>query len=583
VDYQVRALPGGAIRINWAGQELVFESRFSRPGGKWARLTAREATGWRREDSGGKQVFIGSAGSLRAVRTYTALDECLLVRDRLVNESQTVDRPVMIAHHTAPGPYEDLWLSGRPIPRKAGATSVPANPSVVVLGKDGGFAMMPRDDVFRIHYRGSCNEDAAELADNSLVLRPGVEYAHEWLVFPLTRPDYWQFVNAARRHFGTNFTIPGSFCFYGYNTAPWKVVKEIEWSGSEYLSLGPQSYWNGMFPHGPFMKTLDQSKVIAMHKAIEAVSPQTKRLQYFNCFNRSLAKQKEDPDGWRASQARLPDGRQVNSGRTLSFYFPTLANEWGREMDKLAEWMLETIGADGLYWDCYDYWNVTHYGEPWDGWTADIDPKTHEITRKKSRLTLLSWPWREKWTARLLKEGRPLVANGNPSLTSECKYQFPRFVETASISAMSKTHLFTPIALGDHITERNEVDSFRWMLNALDWGGLYYWYGQKPTHPALTAYMFPFTPIELHRGYVIGKERIITKVSGLFGWGDTSRFKVHVFDRIGRETITIDVPHIVENGKAYAEVRIPEGCAVVIERGAGQAAIAIDQLIVRKK
>ena len=116
------------------------------------------------------------------------------------------------------------------MPQKAGASGMPANPSVVVLDKKSGFAMMPRDDIFRIHYRGKCDENIAELTDSSLVLRPGVTYEQQWLIFPLEKPDYWHFVNAARRHFGTNFAIPGSFCFYGYDTAPWKIPKEISWS-----------------------------------------------------------------------------------------------------------------------------------------------------------------------------------------------------------------------------------------------------------------------------------------------------------------------------------------------------------------
>jgi len=232
------------------------------------------------------------------------------------------------------------------------------------------------------------------------------------------------------------------------------------------------------------------------------------------------------------------------------------------------EWLLNTVGADGLYWDCYDYVNNSHYGEPWDGWSGDIDPKTHKLVRKKSMTSLLTRPLREKITARLMKEGRPLVANGNPTHTSEYKYQFPRFVETADISSLSKTHLYTPIALGDHITERNEVDSYRWMLRALDWGGLYYYYSARiiPTRHTLTTYMFPITPIELHKGYVIGEERILTKESGMFGWADASEFEVHVFDRVGKETDKIKVPRVVKNGKACAEVRIPEGYAVAIVR-----------------
>jgi hypothetical protein len=106
------------------------------------------------------------------------------------------------------------------------------------------------------------------------------------------------------------------------------------------------------------------------------------------------------------------------------------------------------------------------------------------------------------------------------------------------------------------------------MLRALDWGGLYYWYSGRiiPTHPTLTTYMFPITPIELHKGYIIAEERILTKESGMFGWGDASEFEVHVFDRVGKETDTINVPRIVKDGHACAEVRIPEGYSVAIVR-----------------
>ena len=31
-------------------------------------------------------------------------------------------------------------------------------------------------------------------------------------------------------------------------------------------------------------------------------------------------------------------------------------------------------------------------------------------------------------------------------------------------------------------------------------------------------HLFPFTPVELHEGWVVGKERIITAVSGVFTW-----------------------------------------------------------------
>ena len=39
-----------------------------------------------------------------------------------------------------------------------------------------------------------------------------------------------------------------------------------------------------------------------------------------------------------------------------------------------------------------------------------------------------------------------------------------------------------------------------------------------------------------------------------------------IFDRIGKETDEIAYPRIIQDGKAYAEVRIPEGYAAAIVR-----------------
>lgn len=570
VAYKVVPMPGGAIKVAWQGSEIVVESRFSKPDGDWAEWKADKSDGWDSSRKNGKQEtsFLQSnCGALTVSREVIPLDECVLVRDTLKNNSGEL-LPLLVTHQTNPGPYAKLWLSGRPIPAGSGSAMVPENPSVVVLGKDSGFALLALDDVFRLHLRAACDAQSASLGDNSLVIKPGVTYVQEWMMFPLPEPDYWHYANAARRFFKTNFTIPGSFAFYdmrpsGLKLLPSDIKGYLDMKNALFISGGLGAY-KGLFPHGPNDRVCDPTSAQESIKKVKALRPATKTLMYFNCFD--CARAADDPIRWPECRIMGPDGHEIHNGAPYILYFPTLTNEYGREMDKSVDWLLNVVGSDGLYQDCYNY-NLAHYGEPWDGWTADIDPTRHTIIRQKSSVSLITWPWRERLTARLQKEGRPHVANGNPVTTSEMKYHFPRFVETADISALAQTHLFTPIALGDHITERNEVDSYRWMLNALDWGGVYYYYPTIiPTHPTLTTYMFPLTPMELHSGYIIGRERILTKLSGLFGWGDASQFEVHVFDRMGKETKEIKTPRIMSGGKAYAELRIPEGYSAAIVR-----------------
>nr|HPM85322.1 hypothetical protein [Candidatus Anammoximicrobium sp.] len=146
---------------------------------------------------------------------------------------------------------------------------------------------------------------------------------------------------------------------------------------------------------------------------------------------------------------------------------------------------------------------------------------------------------------------------------------FPRFVETGSISRCTRAQMYSPIALGDHLTERSELDAYRVMLRALDYGCLYYWYNDLtvvPTHPHLTSYMFPATPIELGDGYLIAKERIVTNRSGLFGWGDSARPEVHVFDDQGREVPDFTAPTVVQDGMTFTELRLPEDYSAAIVR-----------------
>ena len=106
------------------------------------------------------------------------------------------------------------------------------------------------------------------------------------------------------------------------------------------------------------------------------------------------------------------------------------------------------------------------------------------------------------------------------------------------------------------------------MLGALDRGCLYNWYSTRVIlkTQTLASHMFPFTPVELHSGVVIGKERILTNRSGRFGWGDNSTFDAYVYDHAGRPTRKVRVKSIVQDGKRYAEVRLPEGYSAAIVR-----------------
>jgi hypothetical protein len=190
-------------------------------------------------------------------------------------------------------------------------------------------------------------------------------------------------------------------------------------------------------------------------------------------------------------------------------------------------------------------------------------------------VSLLTQPWRLQQAQRIMKNNILIGNGGLPATRTMRNLHYIGFNETGSISNCVNSQLFTPIALGDHLTERSEEDAYHNMLRALDYGCVYYWYndiGVVPTYHTLTEYMFPFTPVELHEGYVIGKERIITNRSGVFGWGDSSKQEVHVFDNTGREVDlkNIKSPTVIKtyekDGKTWTDIRIGEGWSAAMLR-----------------
>ncbi len=68
---------------------------------------------------------------------------------------------------------------------------------------------------------------------------------------------------------------------------------------------------------------------------------------------------------------------------------------------------------------------------------------------------------------------------------------------------------------------------------------LYYYYGKDIPADGEGAgeygpinHMFPFTPVEINEGYLIGRERMITAVSGTFKWHRDPQ--IYLFDLKGK-------------------------------------------------
>lgn len=552
VDFEVVKEMPGLISVRVGTNQCEIQSQFSVPGGKWV---------------------TGESDHFAYERKIERRDGAIIVRDSFKNRT---DKPlgIMQQHRCSyGGPIKRAWLAGLEQPDLAGTITQPANPTSYGATDQFGAGLLPLSDAFRIHVSNSASQLNVEMADNFLVIEPGKTHTAEWAIIPTATPSYWEFLNAARRLLDANFTIPGGFTFLrsGPPVMEWseqQIADFIKYKDVLYTcASNDYPRYEGHYTHGTSFQMVDHSSYIAARDQRKRLAPDSKYLVYFHCF---IDVTGDGPERFKDSRLLMPDGTHAVYGEPHDrIYFPTETNSFGKEIGKNVDVILDNIGADGVYWDEHEYSRYQyHYGEPWDGVSGDIDATTHEVSRLKSSVTLLTESWRLALAKKILARG-PMIGNGPAVTRARAALKFPCFVETGSITNCTQAHLHSPIALGDHLTEYSEEDAYATMVAALDYGCVYHWYNDVsvvPTHHTLTRYMYPFTPIELHEGYVIGKERILTNRSGLFGWGDTAKHEVHVFDETGKEVEGFDAPQKEIDGKTYTELRIAEGWSAAILR-----------------
>jgi len=534
------------------------DSRFSTPDGQWAQTDNRY---------------------FRHQRQVVAHDEWIEVRDTFTNLTDEV--LAIMQQHTAPVGEQStgVWLAGLKAPTKSGRSFGGQNPSVFSAGQSSGVGLVALNDVFRVHCEQTADTGSITLADSSFVLQPRDSYTAELAIVPTPSADFWQFVNQARRTLDVNFKldIVFGFLFHEPPVYEWSDETFRRYIDNKSINFAVKSNYGVRTAQGHPARCTDwlsgpHTIYCDFNERVHRLFPDgsVKTGIYFHCF---LDTTEANKQRYAADHALDSAGNHITYGQGrydyMSLYVPTLEpGHWGEEIAKVVDVILDDIGCDGVFWDEFAYsttpWIYSHL----DGCSADIDAKTHKVTRLKGSLPLLSLDFRLHHVRRIMERG-PLIINGAPWTRTIMRTHVPAFTETGSISHTRGMLLYSPVALGDHITERTFKDAYRIILQALDHGCLYVWYPTQvaPEQKTIVEHMYPFTPLELHSGYVIGEQRIITSRSGLFGWGDDSDFTGYVYDRDGKPTDHYPVQRILEDGKAYAEVRIPEGYSVALVRG----------------
>jgi hypothetical protein len=266
-----------------------------------------------------------------------------------------------------------------------------------------------------------------------------------------------------------------------------------------------------------------------------------------------------------------------------------------------ARFMMEEVGLDGVYIDQFSlaFTTTPDYSDPtkvsqrytydrWDGLTVDIDPATGKITRRYTDGAFVGVGARKALMEYVLSQGGIMVANTHCAAEELQSYPVVRFMEAEWVleplkigrgvepplhQYMCKGQLNSPVALGfrpDRLGEegrRNYAEVImKSVITYLRHGLLWYHYVTDipESGEGCGAYgpinrMFPLTPVELHKGWIMGKERIISCVSLDTFWDQDGEPAVRVFDLSGREKDSGDCCEIKKKeGKWRISLRLED-------------------------
>jgi len=583
------------------GQEhYVIETSLTWPDGElnWLgcadRVKSQKPQEWKivssRLDKTGGQI-VAQGKSYRLTRTLKFDGPRVRVSDRIENLSDDDLGAAVSYDLTSGGPTTNLCLAGDPSINFAD-TAAP-NPSLFASQKGSGLGWLAEDDLLRLQMRLRDFRGVTSAFTNNFGLPKGGSYTFRWTLYPSTSSDYWAFINQVRRDWDVNFTIDGPFAFIGHCSGLSKETPEqiAPRFNPRRVTLGVMHPWTAY--QYPYDRDQHKAWWLEAQKRVQQASPETKCLLMMEPPLESRVHQdKWEQDPYRDAIIINRDGKPGfdlgygpayvgkegwDAGYRLVWRYPTLENSWGKYLLDDVKFAMEDCKANGMYIDCFSYafsrgWARYSY-DKWDGHTVDLDDKTHRITLKYTDAGLVSAPAQQKIIEAIQAAGGVVVADTEPATENMRKLRIYRFVETGGGQGSDReTHLYTPIALGvpggsaavDNRTSRGMVED---VIANLQHGALYYYYSVAPTgfNYGCINRMFPFTPRELHSGWLVGEERIITSQSGEFGWGDRGGVKAYHYDPDGKET-PIEIKPKDVKGKLVYPVTVKTGEIVILER-----------------
>lgn len=583
-----RSIPnGGGIIVNVGGTNYNIESKYSYPNGTWNTLTTGSVSQGEWVVSVAGNSVTGTGQKYRLNRTVNNLGERIQVLDTLTNlTAQPISIRVSHAIKNLESSLDKTYLSGMRVPTKqgwAGCTVTSRdNPSVYVMDQTSGIGLLARDNVFRSHINLSLSSGNYAIGDDYFALDGNASYIMEWDIYPTNSGDYFAFVNAARRALNANYLIDGCMmigsgqCGNTNVFTDAQILNMVNSNNIKYVILDSSvlvdssgAIVSGESLNGSdFMKTRGDSNRYWLQQWINRyhnIAPGVKVLPYVNPW---LCTEASATTTYADSYAKNPNGTpQLGGGGSwqIPVMCPTLTNSYGPALTATFNWLL--TNSDGFFMDGSSMtWDDA--GGPWDYRTEIWDNHTATnnasfvLLTKVTEKALSTLSYRVARFQSAISQGKKMWLNHGPSAEEVAAMQLYHFNETFLTNCPVFTHLYTPTSLSTNYMGTLESDIGYDIATKLRYGGLYlpraFVYR---TSGNILQDMYPIHPKELHCGYIIGQDKIITAISGQYGFGDSSALTVKIYDSAG-----FRLPEKTATANSLADVQLLEGEMAIITR-----------------
>ena len=324
------------VRVSIAGRKLDTVTRTSLPGGRWS---TDDAAQMQKVKPGATLTAQSTQPGYRLTRAVTVQVDHIHIADTITNTSDKLNG-LMVSHSlqtTGRLPSERL-LAGHRVYKASQTTWSPENPTAIALYPDVAVGLVAVDDIFRVHNECFADDTGLGLSDRRLGLAPGASHTLEWGIYPVPGGDYYSVINAVRRNWGSNFTIPGPSCIE--NPAGDRPQADVgRWAtsrGLNFVIAGQQLGDDGELAEGVAIPGAARwnASYRAWKDKLHEAGGGCKALLYLHSQLSTGARQAD-------LQARYADCRVLDAAGTqqvspyyypVYLFLPTLDNRYGKDL-----------------------------------------------------------------------------------------------------------------------------------------------------------------------------------------------------------------------------------------------------------